>query len=192
MIEKIDSLKKRAFSTKFVPILLIIVGLSGFLFGIYFYWQQLMRTPFYLWIFAIDCPLYVILFCAIIAMRMKGKSNLLFNFFVSIGLIKYGLWTIASVAASGWEWFWFLVPLHSVMVIAGASLVLYSKTGMHGFIGAFAWFLTNDFIDVFLKTIPYVNITAIEIMIVFSFVSTVIIVPLVFVVTKIIKQNKQF
>jgi len=192
MLETIDRLKENAFSKKILPIIAILIGLSGFVFGIYFYWQQLMITPFYFWIFVIDCPLYVILFCAIIAMRMRGKTNLLFNFFVSIGLIKYGLWTIASVAASGWEWFWFLVPLHSVMVIAGVVLVLYSKTGLYGFIGAFAWFLTNDFIDYFLKTMPYVRITATETMIFFSFVSTIIIVPLVFVATKLIKQNRRF
>jgi uncharacterized membrane protein YpjA len=87
---------------------LIIVNLLGFLFGIYYYIPQLSRTPVWLWLFVIDCPLFVLLFALILLFDIK---NYFFNFFVSVGVFKYGIWTVFVILLM-WEQF---LALNSIM-----------------------------------------------------------------------------
>jgi len=35
--------------------LIVLINIAGSAFGLYYYWEQLMMTPWYYWIFVPDC-----------------------------------------------------------------------------------------------------------------------------------------
>jgi len=69
----------------------ISLNLLGIYFGYSVYEYQFALHPAYLAIFVPDCPLYVLLSLIIILGLVK---NDIFSFIVSIGMVKYGLWTV--------------------------------------------------------------------------------------------------
>jgi len=148
---------------KSMLILLILVNIGGFFFGIYYYWYQLGMTPWPLWIFVIDCPLYAIMFAAILTLRFRKKTYNLLNFLTSIGLIKYGLWT-GIVVVMNWEYFFsaspyiyaMLFPLHIGMILEGLILVPKTKIILFYLPLVTSWFLINDFFDYLVGTLPLI------------------------------------
>ncbi|MBI5229059.1 DUF1405 domain-containing protein [Candidatus Micrarchaeota archaeon] len=138
---------------------LILVNVIAFFYGIYYYWGQLQRTPFYLWLFVIDCPLYAILFALVLALMLLGLKNNLLTFITSVGAFKYGVWTMFVILFYG-ELFLSPVnfPTYSLLFIAHFGLTLEGLflmgevSGEKGFLKklvlvSVAWFLLNDFLD---------------------------------------------
>ncbi len=85
----------------FGPIILVILTLATLGFGGYFYYGQLASTPFYLWLFVPDCPLYAALASVILLSGWpKGGQGLLgalaapFRFTIASACALYGSWTI--------------------------------------------------------------------------------------------------
>ena len=110
-------------------LVLAIINLAGFLFGICYYWHQLSTSPFYLWIFIIDCPLYVVLFALIcFLLYEKREVSEWLRFLTAVGLIKYGLWTGIVIIlyrdyffAANPLLYALLFPLHIGMILEGIS-----------------------------------------------------------------------
>ena len=136
--------------------LLVAVNLAGFLFGVYFYAWQLEQVDPALWLFLIDCPLYVLLFSFVLIQRLVGLQSDFFNYLVAVGLFKYGVWTLVAIA--GYHWF-FLNPasaiwlsnsilflLHIGMAAEGLTF-LFKKIEPWMVAAALGWFLFNDYVD---------------------------------------------
>ncbi|MBU0898346.1 MAG: DUF1405 domain-containing protein [Nanoarchaeota archaeon] len=183
-------LEERVFSTKTMPIVIILISLAGFFIGMYFYWNQVINTPTYLWLFVIDCPLYVLLSVVVIALRMKGRSNKILNYITSVGLIKYGLWTVLAIILNQGDILFFALP-HMLMVIFGFLLIPYSRAKFTGFLLIMGWFLFNDYMDYVVGTVPPIPMTYMELIAYFSLFSTVFFVSLVYTINRFMNQNKQ-
>lgn len=149
---------------------LLLVNLGGFLFGLYYYWQQLSVSPSWLWIFIIDCPLYALLFAVICFRHLKkaGVPRWLY-YLTAVGLIKYGLWTGLVIWLHG-EYFFStapvmyaaLFPLHIGMILEGIVLVpWYRIRGWH-LPAVLSWFLLNDWLDYFRGTLPLIPDTHVQ------------------------------
>ncbi len=131
-------------------IAIIAANLLGIAYGIYFYSGQLMATNPLLWIFVIDCPLYVIF--AVLCFFRAVRSPL-FRFIASVGLIKYGAWTLFVLFFHS---SYYLVPpffMGTLLVLAHSGMVLESlaimpkKVNWKFLAVSIGWFLLNDALD---------------------------------------------
>lgn len=136
----------------------IIGAIGGF---VWWYGPQFLRTPWYLWLFTPDCPLYALLFGVVFAwMLLTKKKGGLFTFLVCIGLLKYGLWTVASqvfifttrpdyvMSNYGIIIMVWLVVSHLVMFFESLLLLRRMKEIKISWIALVTgWFLLNDYID---------------------------------------------
>jgi len=73
---------------------LLLVNLGGTVWGFIWYREQLAATPWYFWPFTPECPIQSLLFSAVIALRLSGRSCSFLEAFTFLGLIKYGVWTV--------------------------------------------------------------------------------------------------
>lgn len=176
----------------YILLALVLANIAGALFGIIIYWDQLSATSPLLWIFVPDCPLYVVAFSVALILMEKKMQNSAISFIISAGLLKYGIWTLFVLAAFSPYFFsprfallnGILFILHIGM--AAEALVL----GMKKFspailLAALAWFLLNDFVDYFVGVHPYLPPMAdIPFVAAFSFASTILLVPLLWLAKK--------
>ena len=74
-------------------VIFLLINIAGSLFGLYYYWEQLMLTPWYLWLAVPDCPLYTFfMIFALLLILLKKPSDTL-NAITAVGLSMYGAWT---------------------------------------------------------------------------------------------------
>lgn len=159
--------------------LLIIINIIGFLFGIYYYQPQLSQTPFGYWLLVIDCPLFVLFFALILLFDVRDNF---WNFFVSAGLIKYGLWTV-SVILLLWDQFVSIAPvMYPLLAIAHAGMTLefiFLLPRMRADFNNFRVipiFLLMDYFDYFKNLHPRLPEGApIDLIMIFSFASSIVI-----------------
>ena len=140
---------------------LILANLFGVLVGAFYYQDQLASTPIVWWPFVPDCPLYVGLFALLIVLWKLGARSDWFGFLVSVGLLKYGAWTLFVLSYYGWFFLdpavpelavqsWFLFFLHIGMFAEGLVLTFRrERLGGLAVAAVLAWFLLNDFMDYF-------------------------------------------
>ena len=128
--------------------------------GAYYYWDQMAATPLLLLIFIPDCPLYVLLALPILARKVSSDS---YSFLVSIGMFKYGLWTVFVLLFYSEFWspsqLWITIPFiigHIGMALLGAALLPKKKVAASIALIVLAWFLLNDYADYFLGTRPLI------------------------------------
>jgi uncharacterized membrane protein YpjA len=101
--------------------ILILVNVAGFLFGMYYYWPQLSGTPVGYWLFVADCPLFVLFFALILLFDVRDNF---WNVFVSVGLLKYGLWTVFVILLS-WNAFIAWNPvMYPLLLVAHLGMAL--------------------------------------------------------------------
>jgi len=134
------------------------VNVLGSIYGYYFYQPQFSRTPVALWPFVPDCPLYTTLFALVIVLAVMGYRNTLFNFIVSVGLMKYAAWTL-MVLVMFKDFYFFntvdiamqaaiLFIMHVGMFLEGLTFPFPKPKPWH-LAAALGWFLLNDIIDYF-------------------------------------------
>jgi uncharacterized membrane protein YpjA len=136
--------------------LIILIDLVGTAYGYYYYSEQLSSTPFYLWLFVPDCPFYVMLFTIALVLAIFGVESKLFSYIAAVGMMKYGVWTLAALLLfrsyffSGPFWLLssVLFILHIGMFSEGPLLIPKKLNGFHVAI-ALPWFLIHDYIDYF-------------------------------------------
>ena len=141
---------------------LLLVNLAGFAFGIWYYVPQLSVTSPLLWVFVIDCPLYVLLFAGVCVLRLKEKAVPRWFYYISaVGLIKYGFWTFLVVVlywnvlfSSASALYSVLTPLHIGMILEGLVLVPRFRASLMQMLPVLGWFLLNDWLDYFFGTVP--------------------------------------
>jgi uncharacterized membrane protein YpjA len=182
---------KDIFENKNFLILLSIINVAGFIFGIYYYYEQLSITPFYLWVFVIDCPLYVLLFALILLMKLRKKTSDMLNFFTSVGLIKYGIWTGLTIFL--YRDFFFsidpvlysvIIPLHIGMILEGTILIPFEKPDVKIAFSSALWFLFNDYMDYFIGTMPLIPKTHKNFLMLESFLSSIMIIMIIFLIKR--------
>ncbi len=159
--------------------LLILVNIAGFIFGIYYYQPQLSQTSIWSWILVIDCPLFVLLFAAILFFDVRESF---FNFLVATGLVKYGLWTVFVILLL-WNQFTAVAPvMYPILAIAHAGMTLefiFLLPRMRADFNNFRVipiFLLMDYFDYFKNLHPWLPEGApIDLIMMFSFASSIII-----------------
>ncbi len=145
-----STLKSRTFIK-----IIILVNLLGFIWGIYFYTEQLLKFPWYFWPFIPNCPVVVLYFMIFLYLLLKKGDNYpLLRALAYFGLIKYGLWTVGVTSKYYFMDIWGLELFglwlsHSGMVLQ--ALLYWRITGLKiwpvGGILIFLWYLFNDYLD---------------------------------------------
>ena len=139
--------------------IVLLLNVISVFTGLWYYWDQLTVTPWHLLIFVPDCPLYVLLAIPIL---LKWVKNDAYYFLVSIGMVKYGLWTVFALLYHSKVYFLpeflpvtlvFIIG-HLGMALEGACLLPKKKVAAGILLAAMAWFLLNDFSDYVLGTVP--------------------------------------
>jgi|SRR3989338_1913614 len=139
-------------------LLLCFLTCAAVLIGFGYYSDQILATPLLLIIFVPDCPLYVLLTLPILAKRIKNDT---YSFLVSLGMFKYGLWTVFVLLFYSEYWqpsaLWITIPFiigHIGMALLGAALLPKKKVAASIALVVLLWFLLNDYADYFLGTRP--------------------------------------
>jgi uncharacterized membrane protein YpjA len=144
---------KRSFS---IILLIIAIDVLGMLYGYYYYHEQLSSSPLYLWLFIPDCPFYVMLFTIALLLAIFCIESKLFSYIAAVGMMKYGIWTLAALLLFGDYFFssqlWLLSSilfiLHIGMSAEGPLLIPKKLSKLH-LIVTLLWFLIHDYFDYF-------------------------------------------
>ncbi|MCX6771853.1 MAG: DUF1405 domain-containing protein [Candidatus Micrarchaeota archaeon] len=139
----------------------ILLNALGVLIGASVYAGQFALHPAYLAIFVPDCPLYVFLALLIIFGIIR---NDIFAFIVSVGMVKYGLWTVFILLFHSSYYFApGLLPVsivfifgHIGMAAEGLAIMPKGKITLAALALAICWFLLNDYSDYWLGTMPLI------------------------------------
>lgn len=169
----------------------LVVNLLGALYGfIFYYGEQLSKTPLHLLVFVPDCPLYAALFAlAMVLLWMKKKFGL-FYFITSVGMMKYGIWTMSILLAFNNYFFApatamlfaILFVAHLCAVLESLALVGKVKIQKYFIFIGLAWFLLNDVVDYVVGThpiLPTPNYTPVFLLSIFLSISSVIVLYVV-------------
>src|SRR3989338_4277161 len=139
-------------------LLICLLMCAAVLIGFGYYLDQLALTPILLLIFVPDCPLYVLLTLPILARKVSSDS---YSFLVSLGMFKYGLWTVFVLLFYTEYWshsqLWITIPFiigHIGMALLGAALLPKKRVAFAVFALVLVWFLLNDYADYFLGPRP--------------------------------------
>lgn len=140
------------------PLVLIAIfvgnGIGAVAGLIYWYGEQLFRSPWYLWYFIPDSPLstfWVLPALALLLWRKPGWSWL--NAYAAFGVIKYGIWTVVF-----WALYWrngggfsiegmTMSMTHAIMMLEGVLLLGFTRMTRRLALGLGIWFLFNDWLD---------------------------------------------
>jgi len=146
---------------------LVAVNAAGTVWGVIWYWDQLLATPWYLLPFVPDSPGHAALFGLFIWWLAAGRADRLrlwqrpIAWAGALGGIKYGLWTtvilsqyfLSQGARPGIE-DWMLYLSHGGMAVQG--LVYMRRLPRAGLAAALTvlWLAANDFSDYIFLTHP--------------------------------------
>lgn len=168
--------------SKIAPYALLALTIAAMLAGAWFYMGQISTTNPLLWLFVIDCPLYVVLAAPIL---LFGKpENPIYRFVVSCGLVLYGSWTLFVLFFSPEVYFseseaiisWILVFGHFGMIFeAFLALPKLEEFGLRGILISLGWFLFNLHLDYFngaFSTHPWIPERTIPATVAFTAAST--------------------
>lgn len=189
-MKKITDFFAHVFTDKKWLVFIALINFIGFFYGIYFYYDQLQSTPFYLWIFVLDSPLPVLLVSLLCIQKLfVNKMSALVACIAVFGLIKYGFWTVLVLAVH-WPYFFAVsplvyslnVPLHALMVVEGMALLLSLKINKKYVAIPLVFYAINDFLDYFFSLLQSVPETPYLVYVAFS--STFLIALLVLVLKK--------
>ena len=136
-------------------LLVASANLLGTLFGFYYYFEQLMNTPLYLWIFVPASPLATLFIAASIYLNINYRPVPVLDALAFIGNFKYGLWTVFCLiyyfdiffGANSTALYSFMLVSHFGMFLQ--SFLVFKWRNINWFeLGIdFIWFEINDIID---------------------------------------------
>ena len=172
----------------------IILNVMGVLVGASVYADQLGLHPAYLAIFVPDCPLYVFLSLLIIFGIIRNE---IFSFIVSIGMVKYGLWTVFVLFFHSGYYFapdMLLVSAifvigHLGMALEGLALIPKKPLAIPALALAAGWFLLNDYSDYFLGTVPSLPPGGLAFVAIITFASSILLPLALFSFAARIREN---
>jgi uncharacterized membrane protein YpjA len=139
-------------------IIILLINVAGSLFGLYYYWDQLMMTPWYLWLAVPDCPLYTFFMIFALLFIILGKPSDTLNTVTAVGLTMYGAWTVIVLLYFGEIYFnppnalmsSALWTSHAGMGLEGLLLLPYlTRVKPISWAITAVWFLVLDSVDYF-------------------------------------------
>jgi uncharacterized membrane protein YpjA len=139
-------------------VVILLINVAGSLFGLYYYWDQLMMTPWYLWLAVPDCPLYTFFMIFVLLFILLGKPSDTFNAITAVGLSMYGTWTVIVLLYFSEVYFTpgnslmssALWISHAGMALEGFLLLPYLiRTKLVSWAITAAWFIVLDSVDYF-------------------------------------------
>jgi uncharacterized membrane protein YpjA len=139
-------------------LIVLLINVAGTLFGLYYYWERLGMTPWYLWLAVPDCPLYTLFMAIALTLILLGRLWTTFNAITAVGTTMYGAWTVIVLL-----WFGevFFTPgnvgptmerlvSHGAMAFEGVLLLPYlTKAKPVSWAITVLWFIVLDSIDYF-------------------------------------------
>jgi len=158
--------------------LLIAVNAIAVLIGLAYYQEQLELTPPMMLLFVPDCPIFVFLTLFIMLGLVKSKP---FSFFVSCGMVKYGLWTIFVMLFHFQTYLLsdilvtsliFIIG-HILMVFEGFAILPKKNAGSAVLAATMFLLLLNDYFDYSSGTKPFIPNGGIEIVAVFTIMASI-------------------
>ncbi len=158
MINPVKMVVDLVYGHKPILALLIIINAIGSLIGLYYYWDQLMMTPWYFWPFVPDCPLYSFFIIFALIFIAMGKRYDTFNVITTVGLAMYGAWTMFTLIFFREVFFdpqnalmsMGLWVSHLGLALESVLLLPYiRKAGTISWLIAGVWFLAQAFFDYF-------------------------------------------
>jgi uncharacterized membrane protein YpjA len=139
-------------------LVVLLINVAGTLFGLYYYWDQLGMTPWYLWLAVPDCPLYTFFMAIALTLILIGKPWTTFNAITAVGTTMYGTWTVIVLLWFGEVFFsqgnveptMQRLISHGAMAFEGVLLLPYLTKAkpVHWALTAL-WFVVLDSIDYF-------------------------------------------
>lgn len=148
------ALSRWGVSTRWVVYTLVVVNLVVSLAGyIYWYGDDIVASPPYLWPFVPDSPLSGTLVAIALLAFHRGRHWEFLGLMAATGAIKYGLWT---------DWYWFVNALsggsysfeaihlsasHFAMVLEGLLLLPLLRPRLRHALFVTAWYGLNDLVD---------------------------------------------
>ena len=176
-------------SKKTLFTLFFLLNIAAILIGFGYYYEQLSQTSFPLLFFVPDCPLYVFLFLLVVLGQVKNDA---FSFLVSVGMVKYGLWTVLVLLLNPSIYFSpenLLVGIvflfgHLGMAFEGLIILPKKKLAASIFALVLLWFMFNDFTDYFLSTAPPIPQQSFAAMRDLSFILSVAVTSILFFFSK--------
>jgi len=144
--------------------LLIAINILSFLYGVYYYGDQLAQTNPLLWILVIDCPLQALLFAIVLILTDAEKDPGLLIPFTAAGSLKYGIWTmfvilfqadyfLVGAAALGYI---VLFIAHIGQSLEGLFLSGIKRISSGAALGILLLYLLNDYSDYVWNTHPLI------------------------------------
>lgn len=143
---------------------LMATNVVGAVWGVFWYWPQLVSTPWYLLLFVPDCPLQALIFAIFLMIyplraSVTTASQDFLVWLAVLGAIKYGIWTEIilgqAIAADGYSPdILMLFVSHLGMTLEG---LIYFPQRCRRFLPILAvglWFAANDGADYLLNTHP--------------------------------------
>lgn len=136
-------------------LLIALVNLLGTLFGFYYYSNQLLSTDPVLWIFVPASPIATLFFAASIYLNANNRGLQILDALAFVSNFKYGLWTVFCLiyyseiffSGNSTGLYSFMIVSHLGMAAQAFMLFEWKNIGFNALIGAFLWYLFNDFID---------------------------------------------
>lgn len=93
MLKPLWKLIDRITGDRRLLIAILLINIAGSAFGLYYYWEQLLMTPWYLWLAVPDCPLYTFLMIFALLLILLNRPSATLNTITAVGLSMYGAWT---------------------------------------------------------------------------------------------------
>jgi len=140
--------------------IVLLINVAGTLFGLYYYWEQLSMTPWYLWLAVPDCPLYTFFMAIALTLIIAGRPWKTFNTITAVGLSMYGVWTVIVLLWFGEIFFrpenalasWERLLSHGAMALESLLLLPYlTQTRPISWAITAVWFVVLDSVDYFYR-----------------------------------------
>jgi uncharacterized membrane protein YpjA len=142
--------------------LIIAVNFAGVLYGWFYYENQFLETPVYLWMFIPDCPNSTLFVAIALILIVKERKSDFMGFLASVNALKYGIWTCFVILLYH---DYFLSPVrrslymgmfvsHLLLALEAIPLAYTVKFNRYCVL-AMLWLLLNDFMDYVVGTHPY-------------------------------------
>jgi len=135
--------------------LVVAVNVAGGIYGVFWYWDQLVATPALFWLVVPDCPLAALFVAAALTGVLLGWRSDVMCALAFACAVKYGIWTVAII---GHHWLVLGAPLglenavllasHCGMMIEGFVYGLWVfRPRRTALLAPTIWFILNDSVD---------------------------------------------
>lgn len=140
---------------------LVVINFLGSVYGYYWYYGQLLATPWFWWPFTPDSPLATTLFALALLLALWRRESGLLRLTAAVAVIKYGLWAMVIIA-DYWRSGAAVAPVeaglwlsHLGMLVEGCLFLRHWPAAPWQFGLVALWLVLNDIVDYGLGLHPY-------------------------------------